>query len=242
MGKILKYELKRLLVSKFFIGLLVVNGLFAWYVLTSDTIVGTAYTAPFSPWSFGAYLASVMPVSMLAVLFLLAFYHSGAEKQVEALTAATPVGAVGYALIRIAAVSLGFAALVFMTVGSGACFYAVFFDYWHFAAFLPPLAATVLPCFFFVLGAGRLAGRTHPGLIYALMLVSLAAGFVKSPGAFDFYGGGYYMSTPMALPPGVGGEPAFVLSAAFLAGRAGYLAIGAALLAASIRRTGRKAG
>ena len=240
MTKIFKYELIRLLLNKFFIGLLFINGLFAWYVLTSDTVFGVAYTAPFSPWSFGGYLASVMPITMLTVLFLLTFFHSRKEKQARTITAATPVDPVRYALVRDAAVALGFATLFLLTVGVSIYFYIAYFDYWHFSAFLLPALVTAGPCFIFILGLGHFAGRIHPGLLYALMLASLAMAFVKMPGAFDFFGGGYYASAPMTLPLGADGEPVFALSAAFWAARAVYFIVGAGLLAIGLHRSRRK--
>ena len=52
MGKIFRYECRRLLWNKFFIGLAIVLLLYGAFVLHSVTILGVAHTAPFSPWSF----------------------------------------------------------------------------------------------------------------------------------------------------------------------------------------------
>jgi len=238
--KILKYELRRLLLNKFFVSLLVINGLFAWYTLASDTVAGIAFTAPFSSWSFGAYLSSVMPMIIITVLFLLTFYHSRKEKQVEILTAATPVDAFRYMLIRNTAVTLGFLALCFLVIGLSFYFYAAYFDFWNYSTFVIPAIVTVVPCFVFIVGAGHCVGRIHPGLLYFLMLVSFAMNFVQIPGEFDLFGGGYYTSAPLTLPAAMDGEPAFMLSAAFLAARALYLIIGVVLFVVSIRLEKRK--
>ena len=202
MTKILKYELRRLLLNKFFLGLLVINGLFAWYTLTSDIVAGVAYTAPFSPWSFSSYLASVMPMVILTVLFLLTFFHSKNEKQVAVLTSATPVDTVRYSLIRMAAVALGFLLLCALLIGMIMYFYAVYFEYWNYAAFIVPAIVTILPCFVFIIGVGNWVGRIHSGFLYALMLVSLAMNFIQIPGEFDLFGGGYYTSIPLSLAVG----------------------------------------
>ena len=233
----MKYEIKRLLLNKFFIGLSVINGLFAWYTLTSDTIAGVAHTAPFSPWSFSAYLAAVMPISILTVLFLLSFFHSKKEKQVKALTATTPVDAVRYALIRLAVVTLGFFFLCALVIDISIIFYAIFFDYWNFTVFIFPVIITILPCFVFFLGLGNLLGHIHPGFLYILMLLSLAMNFIPLPGALHYaglFGGRFYASFPLSLPIGTDGEPAFALSTAFLAVRAIYLVVGVVLVAVSV--------
>lgn len=69
MNKIYQYELRRILRSKFFWGLLAVCLFFGWNILQTSTIKGVAHTAPFSPWSFGAYMARIMPLLGVALLF-----------------------------------------------------------------------------------------------------------------------------------------------------------------------------
>ena len=239
MIRIFKYETKRLLLNKFFIGLCVINCAFAWYTLTSGTIAGIAHTAPFSPWSFGAYLASVMPISILTVLFLLGFFYSKKEKQTAALTAAAPVDPARYALIRLAVAALGFVFICTLTAAMCIIFYAIFFNYWDFSVFLLPALLTILPCFVFFLGAGNLLGRIHTGLLYGLMLITFAMSFIPMSGALSFigvFGGNFYAAFPLSLPPGADGDPAFTLSAAFLVMRAVYFALGACFFAISVYR------
>ena len=240
MNRILKYELKRLLLNKFFIGLCVINGIFSWYTLTSDTIAGVAYTAPFSSWSFSAYLASVMPISILTVLFLLSIFHSKNEKQVAVLTAATPINTSRYTLVRLTVIALGFFFLCALVIGMSIIFYATFFHFWNYSVFILPAIITILPCFVFALGAGNLLGRIHRGFLYGLMLVSLATNFIPLPETLNFtgiFGSGFYANFPMSLPLAADGDPAYTLSAAFLAVRAFYLVIGVVLLAVSVCRT-----
>ena len=70
MGKIFRYECRRLLWNKFFIGLAVVLLLYGALVLHGVTILGVAHTAPFSPWSFGDYLSRMLPLLWIGMLFL----------------------------------------------------------------------------------------------------------------------------------------------------------------------------
>ena len=62
MRKIFRYECRRLLWNKFFIGLAVVLLLYGALVLHAVTILGVSHTAPFSPWSFGDYLSRMLPL------------------------------------------------------------------------------------------------------------------------------------------------------------------------------------
>ena len=69
MGKIFRYECRRLLWNKFFIGLAVVMLLYGALVLHAVTILGVSHTAPFSPWSFGDYLSRMLPLLWIGMLF-----------------------------------------------------------------------------------------------------------------------------------------------------------------------------
>lgn len=241
MNKIFRYELRRLLWNKFFIGLLVINGIYAWYVLTTETIAGVAYTAPFSLWSFGAYLASVIPFSILTVLFLLSVYYSKKEKQVEVLTTATPVNKVHYTLVRSAAVTICFLTICAVIFGLGIYFYMTFFDYSNLIPFLLTSGMIMLPCLLFTLGVGHLVGRVHQGLLYAFMIIALVAGFAGIGGNFDFFGRWYFGIYPLSLPVGNDGEPTFTVSTGFWVARVAYLVAGGLLLTIGIRAGQRKA-
>ncbi|MDP4092129.1 MAG: hypothetical protein Q8920_02105 [Bacillota bacterium] len=241
MSKILKYELKRQIFNKFFIGLLAINGLYAWYTLTSDIIAGTAYTAPFSGWSFGTYLSTVMPIISLTILFMMSRYFSKKEKQVQVITSATPVDPIRFMLTRCTAITVGFILIITVLLIISAYFYISFFKYYNFTAFLLPIIYTLIPSYVFILGLGILAGRVHQGLFYVLMLVSLALCFVHISGAFDFFGRGYYNNYPITLPVSAGGEPAFSVSDKFLLARLAYLLLGLGMLTVSIQSVKRKA-
>ena len=149
--------------------------------------------------------------------------------------------AMQYMLIRNAVVTLGFLLLCLVAITLSVYFYATIFGYRNFTVFVLPTIVTILPGFVFFMGLGHLAGRTHSGLLYALIPVSFAISFVPQPGVLDFFGGGYYNNSPLELPIGVGGEPVFVFSGAFLAVRALYLIIGGVLWIISIRTNRRKA-
>lgn len=61
MKKIFRYELRRLLLNKLFGGILATTLFYGGLTLNQTTILGVANTAPFSPWSFGHYLAQMRP-------------------------------------------------------------------------------------------------------------------------------------------------------------------------------------
>ena len=74
MRKVMRYECKRLLWNRFFVGLVLVLLFYGWQVLGGTTILGVAHTAPLSPWSFGDYLSRMTPLLWVGVLFFLTFF------------------------------------------------------------------------------------------------------------------------------------------------------------------------
>ncbi len=241
MNRIFYYELKRLICNKIFVGLFIVNGVLAWYLLTRDIIAGIAYTAPFSAWSFGAYLGKVMPFCILAILFLLSFYYSKKQKSVETLTAQTPVSPGQFLAIRIAVLFVCFLLICMLIIGLSIFFYIRFFDRYPFFDFLLPTVLILPPCFVFSTGIGLLAGRIHQNLLYFLMLVAFVLGFSNISSFFDFFGAGYFVSAPLSLAVDAFGEPAFHISLPFYLARFLYFAGGIMLIMINVRLLEKKA-
>ncbi len=93
MRKIFRYECRRLLLNKFFAGLVLVLLAYGAMVLESATILGVSHTAPFSPWSFGDYLSRMLPLLWVGASFFLTFFTSGRARRAMALTDAAPMDA-----------------------------------------------------------------------------------------------------------------------------------------------------
>ena len=112
MRKIFRYECRRLLLNKFFAGLVLVLLAYGAMVLESATILGVSHTAPFSPWSFGDYLSRMLPLLWVGASFFLTFFTSGRARRAMALTDAAPMDARRYAWARCAAALAGTAPLL----------------------------------------------------------------------------------------------------------------------------------
>ena len=154
-----------MLLNKLFFGMLLVNGLFAWFILSFDIIMGVAYTAPFSVWSYCVYLGKTLPLAMITILLLLANYYSRKQKQVEILTSATPVSSFCQIMIRTMAAGICFLLIYLVVIGLALLFYISFFRFHDFVAFILPSVLLLLPCFLFFVGLGQLLGSIHRSLI-----------------------------------------------------------------------------
>lgn len=239
-NKLFYYELKRLICNRTFPGMLLLNGVYAWFVLRSDILMGVACTAPFSVWSYCAYLGKTLPLAVMTALLLLAGYYSRRQKKVEILTDATPATPCMQTLLRTAATGTCFILVCILIMLAAFMFYARLFRFHDFGAFFLPSLLMMLPCFLFCAGLGQLLGRIHQSLVYLLILILFAAGFFGLSDTADLFGTGYFRNYPLTLPTGADGEPAFVLTAAFIRARAAWLVTGALCIYINIRLSGHK--
>lgn len=230
MNKIFRYELRRLLGNKAFFGILAVSLCYGWMLLTGEIILGVSNTAPFSPWSFGYYLARLVPIICVGELFFLTFFTSGRERRARAITLAAPVDLRKYALVRCGAVLTGTLLLSLCVLALSLGFYGCFFGAVGFRELLTPALLTLLPALFFCLGAGWALGQFHPALVFLLMAVVVLLNWLPLPQAFDFSLSSFFVEYPKTLETL---DPAFVFPGFMLGGRALYAAAGVLLLVGS---------
>lgn len=228
MCKIYFYELRRAVFSKFFIGLLAVCLFFSWQTLTSETIQGISNTAPFSSWSFGSYVAGLLPLLGTALLLLLHRLYSGKAREVQVLTRAAPIQTNKLLACQCAAVLTAWCLLALMMFLLGMVFLAVLFGgAVRPLSLLAPAVLVLVPSLVFITGIGLAAGKIHPSLFYILMALVLLSGILPLPDAAALFGKGYFNSYPLSAGTL---DPVFTVTAPMLIGRAVYLAAGAFLL------------
>lgn len=199
MSKIFRYELKRLVLNKFFIGILAVLLFYGWQILSGKTLLGVAHTAPFSPWSFGDYLSRMVPLLWVGALFFLTFFTSASEKRTAVLTSATPVKPSSYALARYAAALVSTLLLTIAVLALAGFFYGKYFGWYSWGGFILPTLITLLPVLLFALGSGWLLGNLRPWLVYVWMLVPFLLGALPLPQALSIWNGSFFTSYPLKL-------------------------------------------
>ncbi len=227
MGKIFRYECKRLLWNKFFFGILLVSLFYGWQVLNGVTILGVSHTAPFSPWSFGDYLCRMVPLLWIGALFFLTFFTSGRARRAAVLTDAAPMPPRRYALARCAAALAGTALLALACLGEAALFYGVYFGWYGWGTLALPALVTLLPPLVFALGSGWLLGRVRPWLVYVWMAAPFALAALPLPEALGLWNGSFFTAYPLTLETL---DPAFVLPWGAGAAQMALLVSGGAML------------
>lgn len=234
MSKIYLYEVRRTVRSKFFWGLLAVCLFFGWNTLRTATIRGVAHTAPFSPWSFGAYLARLLPLLGVALLFFLWNQCNDKSRRFRILTDATPAPCGRYLLVKCAAAVTAWLLLALSVTALGIAFLtALFGGSVPVGMLLLAAACALLPPLVFLAGIGLLAGHIRSLLLFVLMAFALAVGFIPFPMTLDPYGYSFFTEYPLtaALP-----DPAFSIPAGMIISRSLFLLAGAAFLLLAIWR------
>lgn len=210
-----KYECKHFLTDKVFFILLVVCLYYASFILQSETILGVANTAPFSAWSFGGYLAALLPFACACLLALFAIAYSDEQRLAEQITAATPTSKLRRSMTRLAAMYSGFALLMVCALVLAGWFYLRVFDFASPLQWLAPFVYAVMPALLFITGLAMQLGRFGSGGIYALMAFLLLYGLfgsnVSLPLPIDLFGSSFFRSAP-AIINGI--DPAFHVSLA----------------------------
>lgn len=231
MRKIWGYELRRLLFNKYTAVFVAVIGFYSHWVMQGEIIIGVANTAPFSPWSFGVYMARVMPLLLVALLFFLSFLYSGDAQAVRVLTDASSMKPERYRLIRYGAVAVAFFFILLIPIIYAVCFYGITFQFTRFYTLIAPLAMVVFPSFFLTIGLGVLGARFHPAIIFALMPVVLVVSILPLPDWMDLYGTAFLMFYPVAMDTL---DPPFYISSLQIVYKSIYMIVGIAFLISAI--------
>lgn len=199
MNKIFGYELRRLLWSKLFFGILLVSLGYGWLTLTGSVIRGVAHTAPFSPWSFGYYLSQILPLLCLGELLFLAFFFSKEERLLQPLTQATPVSQRQYTALRCGAVLTAAAILCLCAAALAIGFYVSLFGWMNYGELVLPALLVLIPPVIFCLGAGLMLSRFRPTLLYVFMAAMVLLSVLPLPPAISVSLSGFFPQFPLTL-------------------------------------------
>lgn len=227
MGKIYRYECRRLLWNQFFAGLAAVLLGYGALVLRGVTILGVSHTAPFSPWSFGDYLSRMLPLLWIGALFFLTFFTSPKARRTAALIDAVPMRPASFALARCAAAFTGMGILALLCIAEAAVFYGRMFGWYSWGSLAFPALATLLPPLVFALGSGWLLGQLRPWLLYIWMVVPLLLAVLPLPDTLGLWNGNFFTDYPLTLTTL---DPAFVLPGDVVVAQIVLLAAGVVLL------------
>lgn len=236
MNKIFYYEFRRMVSSRFFLGLGAVTVWYGWQTLNTSTILGIAHTAPFSPWSFGSYLSQLLPLLCVTLLFFMWNLCSQTARRTEALTNTAAQNPGAYWLVKCGAAVTAWLLLVFLLASLGIGFLlALFGSDVPVNTYAIPVLAAVLPPMILLSGIGLLAGQVHASLLFVMMALVFGLGFLTLPDCFDLYSSALFSRYPLTLDHL---DPEFSMPLRFLAGKCVMVFIGVAAFLCGRRFSG----
>lgn len=240
MIKIFRYELKKLLMNRFFAALMLLTLWYSYILLRGSVILGIANTAPFSPWSFGFYLSSLLPLLSAILLFFIAFLSSKQEKMTQVLTSASPVPPGIYRLVRCGAIFTGIFLMAVICCLMGAGFLGALFRFGNipFGEWFLPAVMVLVPSLLFVAGLGMLVGMWKGWAVYGLIGVVFLSAYLPLPDGAALIPIAFFSEYPKTLEML---DPAFSVPGSVFAGRMVYGILGILLMLGSLKmRSTRK--
>ena len=181
--KLFYYELRRILLHKFYLGIFLVCMVYHYLILRTETILGVSHTAPFSGWSFGIYLGHSVPLLLFIIYFFFYQIYYGADKNVWVLTSAAPISPSYYWMIRCIAIFAAVLLLIAAIITEGILFlYSLFPNALSVKELLLPAVSLYLPmlslCFGFALFTIRIHLVLFLGSAVLLLLLEPITGFL----------------------------------------------------------------
>ena len=240
MNKIFKYDLKIILLKPYVFAMLIVELIYSYLILSSEIILGISDTAPFSGWSFGAFLGKTTMVSLLVSFFILSNLYSKRQKQVSILADVTGFSIRKRMLIRNVIIGGFFLLSNLLIFVEGCIFLYAIFGKIYIGTYIVEWLLITIPCLFILLGAGNLLGRISPALVYIFMAVIIVMAVILREFGIDINGANYFEVVSAALESLKGGETPFTITPQYLCTRLMYMIFGIVALIAVSMRVGEK--
>ncbi|AKB36334.1 hypothetical protein MSSAC_1744 [Methanosarcina siciliae C2J] len=236
---VLKYEVLRLAYNNKYFYMVLIESLFASYILTSFVSGGTDGTAPFSKWTYSEFLSLIGPLLSVILVLLCISVFSEKEVAVRNIIFSTPISEPEYYLLKASAITVVFVFAAFFPLLLSFVYYARYFNFYDYAEFMLPLLLFLLPSQIFVLGLSLAVGRIHSRLLYPLLPLVLFLGFFNPmlPSWFDLFGNNF-LSWPLRWYLGVQEGPIpYILPDDFLYSRLIFTFMGVFMFAFACRKS-----
>jgi hypothetical protein len=209
----------------------VIITLFTYHVLSNDVILGTAYTAPFSKWSYSAFICNMNPFLLILLLFFCTYVFSKKELAVRKITMATPISESLYYVLKGTAILIAYTITAVVVILMSFIFYALIFQFYGFDDFIAPILLFLIPPAIFVFGIGMLLGSINELLLFIFMpLVYICSSIAFMPPMwFNLFCQGFAEYYPQFIKTNAKGEVPFLLPAGMAASRIIFVMAGVAL-------------
>ena len=240
MIKIFRYELARILRGKIYWIAAAILMIYASEFIQRNTLVGLYYTAPYSPWSFLEYQGHIVPLLLVVILYYGVTIFAHKERQVSAVTSASPLPEHRRMWMKVLALAVGFIILSFSATLLVFGYYAVCLEFWNGLALIGIWLLVWIPNLCIHLGISLWLGRKQLILGYGWMALLIAAAFVdiRLPMAVDFLGTSILKLGEVGTL--VNGAISFQPPVVYLISRTGFALLGFLLILLDCRQQAQK--
>lgn len=237
--KVLKYDVLKLAYNKKYFYMVLIESLFACYILVRFISGGKDGTAPFSKWTYSEFLSLIGPFLSVILVLLCMSVFSEKEIAVRKIIFSAPLSETKYYLLKASAITAVFAFAASLSILLSFAYYAYYFNFYAYDEFTLPIVLFMLPSQIFVLGLALAAGRINSRLLYPLLPLVLFLGFFnpRFPAYVDLFGNNF-LSCPLRWYLGVMGGPIpYILPEDFLYSRLIFIFMGVVMFALACRRS-----
>ncbi|MGI6665317.1 MAG: hypothetical protein ACOX3W_07925 [Christensenellaceae bacterium] len=227
--KLLRYELKRIVATRLYLILTGVMLAYIGFVLETQTMFGESGTAPYSQWSYLAYLSSVIPLISMVLFTQLAKLQGSEERQVQALTLSSPTSMQSQQAVKETAIGAAYLIQVVLAVLAAYVFFGMKFKILAPLNLLGCTAILAIPQLFLCIGVGLWVSKIHPYATYVLaaLLFFCYTTQVMMPMGVDLLGNSILQIARATYP--VQGEIAFAWPISYMISRGITFVIGVVL-------------
>lgn len=234
--KALKYEVLRLTYNKKYFYMLLIESLFASYILMNFVSVGKDGTAPFSKWTYSEFITLIGPLLSIILVLLCMSVFSEKEIAVRKIIFSAPLSESKYYLLKASAITAVFVFTASVPILLSFAYYAYYFNFYAYAEFLLPILLFLLPSQALVLGLALVAGRINSRLLYLLLPVLFLGSLnLRFPVWFDLFGNNFLLLPLRRSLEVFEGPIPYTLPGEFLYSRLILIFVGVCLLALACR-------
>ena len=177
---LLKYEIKRTIISKKYLYMILILMAFTYDSLTRLVIGGYYGTAPFSEWTYTLFIQLISPLIMSIMVFIMTNIFNEKELRARKILFSAPISQSKYYILKIAGLVVVFILTTVVPIVMSFIYYKVLFNYSQFTNFGKYIIWFFIPTFIFLLGASMVLGKTNSKLLYALIPIVFLLGSINT--------------------------------------------------------------
>lgn len=177
---LLKYEIKRTIISKKYLYMILILMAFTYDSLTRLVMGGYYGTAPFSEWTYTFFIQLVSPLIMSIMIFIITNIFNEKELRARKILFSAPIPQSKYYMLKIVGLAVTFILTALVPIIMSFIYYKILFDFSQFLNFGKYIICFFVPTFIFLLGVSMVIGKISSKLLYGLIPIVFLLGTINT--------------------------------------------------------------